>query len=98
MKSFKEFNIKPALKHFVGDKIKITKVEDREIIIHDWKLEESKFEGKGKCLYLQIEIDGAKRVVFTGSTVLIQEIEQVPMSEFPITATIVEVDEHYEFK
>jgi hypothetical protein len=97
MKTFKEFNLKPAVKKFTGEKIKISKVLNKEIVVHDYKIEDSKFEGKGKCLFLQIELDGAKRVVFTGSTILTELIQQIASTDFPFITTIVEIDEHFEF-
>ena len=41
MKSFKEFNIKPTKKQFVGDKIKIMKVLNTEITVVSYKIEKS---------------------------------------------------------
>lgn len=83
----------------VGDKIKIAKVLNREITVHDFRLEDSKFDKNksGKCLHLQISITGEKHVVFTGSDVLIDLIQQVPKSEFPFTTIIVKEGEHFEF-
>lgn len=99
MKSFKEFGIKTASQAFVGDKIKMEKILNREIIIHDYRIDDSKFEGakNNKCLVLQIEFKEEKHVVFTGATVLIESIQQVPKKEFPFTATIIKENERYEF-
>lgn len=99
MKSFKDFGITPTLKNFVGDKIKIDRIVNREIIVHEFRLQDSKFEkGHGKCLHLQIEINGTKHVVFTGSSVLMDMIQKVPQSEFPFKATIEKFNDHFEFK
>lgn len=96
--SFKDFGIKPALKKFTGEKIKIDKILNREIIVNDWKIEDSKFVDKGdKCLYLQIDFGGEKRVLFSGSKVLMDMIKQVPIEKFPFSTTIVKQDEHLEF-
>ncbi len=96
--SFKDFGIKPALKKFTGEKIKIEKILNREIVVHDWKIEDSKYVDKGdKCLYLQIEFAGEKRVLFSGSKVLMDMIAQVPIEKFPFSTTIVKQDEHLEF-
>lgn len=97
MKSFSQLGVKTDLQEvFTGEKIKIGRVINREIIVHDFRIEPSKFSGQ--CLYLQIEIDGAKRVVFTGSQGLLQVIQKIPKTEFPFTTTIVEENERYEFK
>lgn len=38
MNSFSQFNIKAPEKGFEGDKIKMSKVLNREIVIHDFKI------------------------------------------------------------
>jgi hypothetical protein len=98
MKKFKEFGIKPASQSMQGDKIKISKVINREIVVHDFKVEDSKFgSGSSKCLYMQISIGETKHVIFTGSTVLIETIQQIPKADFPFITTIVKEDERFEF-
>jgi hypothetical protein len=65
----------------------------------DYRIEDSQYGNGKKCLYLQIELEGTKRVVFTGSTGLMNMIEKVPKDGgFPFKAVIVEEDERYEFK
>ena len=95
MKKFKDFGIKVATVGFTGDKIKISKVLNREIKVLDFKLENSKFDGQR--LDIQIEINGTKHLLWTGSKGLIETIKQVPKSEFPFETTIVEQDERYAF-
>ena len=98
MKSFKEFGIKHELQSFVGDKIKISKILNREIVVIDFKIEDSKYGNTGsKCLYMQIELNNQKHVVFTGSKPLMETIQRVPKPEFPFKATIVKENEWYEF-
>lgn len=97
MKSFKEFGIKPTTKAFTGDKIKINKILNREIIVHDYKITDSKYEGKGKRLDLQLQLNETKHVVFTSSTGLMEAIQQVPKEGFPFKTTIVEENDRYEF-
>jgi hypothetical protein len=98
MKQFKEFGIKPKQQGFTGDKIKMSKVLNREIVVLDYKIEDSKYgNGAGKCLYLQIEINDTKHVMFTGSKSLIDMIDQVPKSNFPFRTTIIKENEIPEF-
>lgn len=98
MRTFKEFGIKPASKSFIGDKIKIDRIINREIVVLDYKVEDSKYnKGNGKCLYLQIELQGTRHVVFIGSTVLMEMIQQVPAEEFPFATTIVRENHRFEF-
>jgi hypothetical protein len=100
MKKFNELGVKPSLKTFQGDKIGIKKLLNKEISVFDYKIEPSKYpdKGNGKCLYLQIEVGGEKRVLFTGSGVLMDTIEQIPKDQFPFSTTIIEESERYEFR
>jgi hypothetical protein len=74
MKKFSDLNIKVNTRSFEGDKIKISKVLNKEIIIHEFRIEDSKVfkdKGNGKCLYLQISFKDEKHVIFTSSGCLI---------------------------
>lgn len=95
MKSFKEFGIKTNTQTFSGDKIKMSKILNREIAVLDYKVEASKF--KGECLYLQIQLNDTKHIVFTSSRNLRDAIEQVPKAGFPFKTTIIEENERFEF-
>lgn len=95
VKSFRDLGIKSDIPGFVGDKIAISKILNREIQVLDFKITDSKYSGK--CLYLQIEYKEEKRVIFTGSRFLREVIEKIPKSEFPFKTTIIEEDERYEF-
>lgn len=98
MTAFKDFGIKPALKKLTGDKIDMDRILNREILVCDFSIEESKFKDKyDKCLYMQIELQGDKRVVFSGSRILIDMISLVPTASFPFTTTIIKVNKHFEF-
>ena len=97
MTRFSDLGIKVNHKGFQGEKVKISKVLNRDIMVHDYKLDDSKFEGKGKCLQMQIELNGTMHVIFTGSVVLIDLIEQVPKAKFPFSTTIVEDNERFFF-
>ncbi|MFT3704676.1 MAG: hypothetical protein QM802_20090 [Agriterribacter sp.] len=99
MKQFKDLGIKSITQNFIGDKIKISRLINREIVVHDYRVEQSKYDkGNGKCLHLQIEVDNSKHVVFTGSSVLMDTIQKVPKTELPFKTTIVKENEHYEFR
>jgi hypothetical protein len=100
MNSFSQFNIKITSKGFEGDKIKISKILNREVVIHHFKIEDSKiFRDKGtcKCLHLQISFNNEKHIVFTSSSGLIETILQVPNDGFPFTTTIVEENDRFIF-
>lgn len=97
MKNFSDFGIKVTSNGFTGEKIKVKKILNKAISVHGFKIEKSKFEGKGNCLYMQIEVDGNKHVLFTGSLTLMEQIQKVPQSGLPFRATIVEDNERLKF-
>jgi hypothetical protein len=102
MNRFSQFNITLANTGFEGDKIRIIKILNKEIVVHYFKIEPSKIKafqekGTGKCMYLQISINNEKHVLFTGSGYLIEAIEQIPLSGFPFTSTIIQENEGYKF-
>ena len=99
MRKFNEFNIKQESKSFTGDKIKISKILNKEITVCDFRIVNSKYteKGNGKCMHLQIELNGNKHVVFTGSFSLADASQHVPSDGFPFTTIIVEENERYLF-
>jgi hypothetical protein len=101
MKTFSQFNIKPNnKKDFEGDKIKISKILNREIVVHYYKIEDSKVfkeKGTGKCLCLQISYNNEMNIIFTGSSGLIDVIQQIPEDGFPFRTTIIEENDRYKF-
>lgn len=65
IKKFSQLGIRLINNGFEGEKIKIERVLNREVIIHDFKIEPSKFPDKNeKCLHMQISVDNQKRVIF----------------------------------
>jgi hypothetical protein len=102
MNRFSQFNIKAPAKGFEGGKIKMSRILNKEIVVHDFKIEESKVQafrekGSGKCLYLQISFDNEMHVVFTSGSGLIETIQLVPKNQFPFTTTIIEENDRYKF-
>lgn len=98
MKQFKEFGITPSTKGFIGDKIKIDRILNKKITVHEYRIEESKYQkGNGKCLHMQIQLGENKHVVFTGSAALQDVISRVPKAEFPFETTIVKDNDRFEF-
>jgi hypothetical protein len=103
MNRFGQFNIKVAPKGFEGEKIKMSKILNREITVIDFKIEESKVKafkenGSGKCLHLQISFNDELHIVFTSSSGLIDAISQIPKEGgFPFTTTIIQDGERFMF-
>jgi len=99
MKKFSDLGIKPNSNRLVGDKIKILKVLNQEIIVHGFKMNESKFKNSNseKCLSIQIELKGEKYVLFTGSKILAELIQQVEKEQFPFITSISKEGETFQF-
>lgn len=97
MKRFSDLGIQTETQTFIGDKVKVKNILNKEITVHNYKIEESKFKDKGKCLHLQIKIGDEMRVAFTGSKGLISVIEKVSLDDLPFTTTIVSNNERFEF-
>lgn len=97
MNNFKDFNIKPRINNFVGEKINVQKLFNLPIKVLAFKVEPSKQKKGTDLLTLQIEKSGEKRIVFTGSTVLIDQIKRVPDNKFPFVTTIRGDNDYYEF-
>lgn len=97
MHNFKDFDIKPKDNDFTGDKIKVKNLFNLPIKVLKFKVEPSKQKDGADYLTLQIEKSGEKRIVFTGSKILMDQIKRVPEDRFPFTATIKGDNDRYEF-
>jgi hypothetical protein len=97
MHNFKDFNIKPKVNSFVGEKIQVQKLFNLQITVLGFKIEPSKKKDNTKLLTLQIEKGGEKRIVFTGSTVMMEQISRVPDDKFPFVTIIRGDNDYYEF-
>lgn len=99
MNQFRDFNIKSELKSFGGEKIKIQKVLNKEIIVQDYKVEASKYtdKGDGQRLVLQVLVDEVQHIIFSGSIVLREMIAKAPKEKFPFKTIIVQEGERFEF-
>lgn len=79
-----------------GGKIKLDDLLNRELTVTGYKIRVSRFKekGSGRCLTLQVEIDNAKHVAFTGSQVLIEQMEKYG-HQLPFLVTIKKIDRYY---
>lgn len=77
----------PAL---IGDSIEANMLFGREIAVLGGRIEDStKFPGT-KCAWIQIEIDGAKRALFSSSSTIIAQIaEAIKKDGFPFDTVMV---------
>jgi hypothetical protein len=92
MKRFGDFSKEEILD---GDKIKLDNVVNQEIKVIGYSIKSSKLKD-GKYLTLQIEFKEKKHVIFTGSEVLINQIEKYK-NEIPFWATIRKINKYYSF-
>lgn len=81
-----------------GAKVKIDEVVNKEILVIGRRFKESKFSrtNSPKCLIIQFVMDGERYVLFTGSTVLIEQMEKY-QHEIPFLTTIKRIDRYYTF-
>ena len=94
IKNFSEFEINDTTEKvaFVGDKMKIERLFNRDIVIYDYLIADStKVEGT-KCLWLQIAIGEIKYVVFSGSKKLLKQVEKLPQNALPFHVKIIRED------
>lgn len=90
IKAFSELGIESE-GQLTGKKIGINHVLNKVITVTKFRIDPSKFpgEGNGKRLTLQIIVDDIEHVIFTSSTVLQKQINQVKEEDFPFKATII---------
>ncbi len=81
-----------------GSKLRLDDILNKEILILGHRLRQTKYPGKGssKCLTIQFRLagDAETHVVFTGSSVLVDQMEKYGEKE-PFVAIIKRVDRYY---
>jgi hypothetical protein len=79
-----------------GDKTRLDDIINREILVIGHSIKKSRYDknNSGKVLTLQFELDGDRRILFTGSDVLIEQIEKYG-DQIPFAATIKKIDRYY---
>jgi hypothetical protein len=87
------------VKPLEGEKISITDVLNREIVVKSARISESKYKDRredGRLVTMQIELEGKPHVLFTGSEVIAGQVQKY-LDRMPFSATIVKVDRYYTF-
>lgn len=94
MKRFGDFGVQEGF--IVGDKVKIEEILNEEILITGYTIKESKYNKNksGKCLTLQFDKADTKQIIFTGSDILIGQIEKYH-TEIPFLTTIKRINNFY---
>lgn len=77
-----------------GKKKRLEEILNREILIVDFRITKSTKRENTECLQVQFVDDGEACVLFTGSVVLIDQIQSVK-DKLPIKTTIVKIDRYY---
>lgn len=91
MRKFSDLNV-TLDRRFVGQRIRINTVLDANIVIHDFDFRKSKVckeDGKDVCLYLDIEINKERRLIWGNYPYMIKQLEQVDRSNLPFECKIV---------
>lgn len=93
MKKFSDFAKEKVLD---GEKMRIDDVLNEDIKVINFTIKTSKYpkNNSGKYLTLQIERNSRKYVIFTGSDVLIEQMEKYG-DEIPFEATIRKINRYY---
>ena len=81
-----------------GSKLKIDEVINREITVLGYKINESRYNRSNspRCLKLHFELEGVRHVLFTGSSVLCDQVEKYK-DEIPFLTIIKKIDKYYSF-
>lgn len=84
------------LKPLDGDKKKIEEILNHEILITDFRVKDSKKQKDSLYVTIQFNIDDVNHIVFTGSNVLIDQLEKYK-DHLPFYTTIKKIDRYYTF-
>lgn len=82
---------------FEGDSITMEEVLNKDIDLMAFKIGPSKQERGIDCLTMQIVFNGEKRVIFTGSSVLMDKCKEYE-EELPFTVQITKIGRYFTFK
>lgn len=91
MRKFSDLNI-TLYRRFTGQRIRINIIIGSDIIIHDFDFRKSKIckdDGKDICLYLDVEINKERRIIWGNYPYLIKQLEQVDRTNLPFSCKII---------
>ena len=93
MKKFSDFATGDA--SITGDKTKLDDILEKEIVVKGFKIADSKYND-GQVLTLQFDLEDKEFIIFTGSSVLIKQIEKY-QDEIPFTTKVEKINKFYTF-
>ena len=81
-----------------GDKVKLKNILNKEITVTGYKIRKSNYTKTSgdQYLTLQFEINGEKKIFFTGSGILIEQAEKYA-DKIPFITTLIKIDKYYTF-
>jgi len=80
-----------------GRKVKIAEILNKKIVVINFKIKTSNFtKGCWKYVAIQTEIEGERFVSFTGSGILIEQLEKYG-EHVPFMTVIRQIDKYYTF-
>lgn len=85
-----------AEEKFIGEKIKISKVLNKEIKVLAFQVKKSKIEKDCFYIQMQIEVDDERKVLFTNSSVLKDQLEKYK-DNLPFITTIIQPKKYFSF-
>lgn len=96
MKKFSDFAKEENI--LDGEKLKLSAILNKEILVIGYKIRNSQYakSNSDKYLSLQFEMNDTKYVAFTGSGVLIDQVERYK-EEIPFITTILKIDKYFTF-
>ena len=94
MKHFSDFAEEPA--PLDGDKVRLDDILNKEFQVTGYRIKNSRYSRNesGKYLTLQFLLNGQRLILFTGSEVLIGQVEQY-CSEIPFLTIIKQINRYY---
>lgn len=79
-----------------GNKKHLDDIVNREITVVDFRIRKSNKRDGTECLQMQFLLGDEVCVLFTGSSVLINQIQEAK-EQMPFNGTIVKIDRYYSF-
>lgn len=92
MNRFSDF----STEQLIGEKISIDKILNKEIKVLAFRLKNSKIEKDGFYIQMQIEVDDERKVLFTNSSVLKDQLEKYK-DNLPFITTIIQPKKYFSF-
>lgn len=90
MKSFSEFDIQTTQGQFAGEQINIKKILNVPIAVNHFRIVPSTAKPGTNRLDLDITLNDVRRLVWTGSKKMMEQIVKIPEDGWPFSTTIKE--------